>query len=39
MRTNSFREEAIADHKVKEHKNKLQDYWRISKPDLTICRS
>jgi len=38
MRTNSFREETIADHEVEEHKNTLQDYWRSSKPDFTICR-
>ena len=39
MRPNAFYEEAIADQKVEEYKNTLQDYWRSSKPDLTICRS
>jgi len=39
MRRNVYREETIADHKVEEYKNKLQNYWRSSKPDLIICRS
>jgi len=39
MRTKAFFEEAVADHRVKEYQNILQDYWRSSKPDLTICRN
>ena len=39
MRTSVFREEAIADHKVEEYQNILQDYWRSSKPDVTISKS
>jgi len=39
MRTNAFREEVIANHKVKEYTNKLQGYWKSYKPDLNICRS
>jgi len=39
MRTNAFREEAVADHEVEEYENALQDYWRSSKPNLTICRN
>jgi len=38
-RTNIFGEEAIADHKVEEYKDKLQDYWRSSKQNLTISKS
>jgi len=38
MRTNDFREEAIADHKVEEYKNKLEAF-RNSKQDLIICKS
>ena len=38
-RTNVSGEEAIADHKVEEYKNKLQDYWRSSKLDFTISKS
>jgi len=38
-RTNIFGEEATADHKVEEYKDKLQDYWRSSKLDLTISKS
>jgi len=39
MRTNVFREEAIAAHKVEEYKNILQDYWRSSKPESTISKT
>jgi len=39
VRTNAFRKEVIADHKVEQYKNKLLDYWRCSQPDVTICRS
>ena len=39
MRTNAYCEEAIVEHKVEEYKNILQDNWKSSKPDLTICRN
>jgi len=39
MRTQTFCQEAIAEHKVEEYKSLIQDYWRSSKPNLTICRS
>ena len=39
MRTSVFREEAFADHKVKEYQNILLDYWRSYKPDMTISKS
>jgi len=38
MKTNAFQEEAIADHKVENYKNTLQDYGS-SRPNLTICKS
>jgi len=39
MGPNTLHEKAVADHKVDEYKNMFQDYWRSSKPDLTICAS
>jgi len=39
MRTNAFREEAVADYKVKQYKNTLQDCWRNSKPDWSFARA
>ena len=39
IRTNALHEEAIVGHQVEDYKNTLQDYWRSSKSDLTICRS
>ena len=39
MRTNAYCEEAIVEDKVEEYKNILQDNWKSSKPDLTICRN
>jgi len=29
----------LRDHEMEEYKYKLQEYWRGSKPDLTICMS
>jgi len=34
-----FREEAVAERKMEELKNKLQEYWRSSKPDAIISKS
>jgi len=39
MRANAFHEKTIADLKVEEYKNTLQEYWWSSTPDFTICRS
>jgi len=39
MRMNALHTKTIADHKVEEYQNVLQDYWRSSKPDLIICAS
>jgi len=39
MRTNVFREEAVAEREMEELKNKLQEYWRSSKPDAIISKS
>jgi len=39
MRTNVFREEAIADSKVEGYKNKLQDYSMSSKSVPIISKS
>jgi len=34
-----FAKTQLQDHQVEEYKNRVSDYWRSSKPDLTNSKS